>query len=144
MTQAQIQLVQESFARLVPSGDDALEIFFSEIFYQRLFDANPNFKIMFTTNIAVQGQKLLGMLRMVVTNLEQPEAFLREAKALGVKHLDYGVKNMDYNAVGAALIWTLEATLVEDFTSEVREAWVKSYTLLADTMTKAASAHSEF
>jgi nitric oxide dioxygenase len=141
MTETQIQLVQESFSRLIPNGDDALEIFFSEIFYQRLFEANPNFTSMFTSDMAVQGQKLLGMLRMVVTNLEQPEAFLQEAKALGVKHLEYGVKNVDYDAVGTAIIWTLEATLAEDFTAEVREAWVLAYTLLAETMTKAASAH---
>jgi hemoglobin-like flavoprotein len=142
MTKTQIQLVQESFSRLIPNGDDALEIFFSEIFYQRLFEANPNFKLMFTTDLAVQGQKLLGMLRMVVTNLEQPAAFLQEAKDLGVKHLEYSVKNVDYNAVGTAMIWTLEATLGEDFTADVREAWVLAYTLLAQTMTKAASAHN--
>jgi len=40
--------------------------------------------------------------------------------------------------VGEALIWALGAVLGNDFTDEVRGAWVKVYTILADTMKSAA------
>lgn len=37
------------------------------------------------------------------------------------------------------LIWTLGAGLGDDFTDEVKEAWLTAYTLLATTMKDAAN-----
>jgi hemoglobin-like flavoprotein len=49
------------------------------------------------------------------------------------------VTDAHYHTVGAALIWTLELGLGDDFTPEVRTAWVDVYTLLADTMRQASA-----
>ncbi len=133
MNATQIQLVQNSFAQLIPSGEASFETFFGEIFYQRLFDLQPHFKQMFQGDMVKQSQKLLDMLRSIVQNLERPD--VQGIEELGAKHkTEYKVKNTDYNAVGEALIWTLEATMGEDFTPELREAWIAAYRLLAQTM----------
>jgi hemoglobin-like flavoprotein len=58
---------------------------------------------------------------------------------LGCRHVSYGVRDGDYDAVGAALLWTLEQGLGEEtFTPEVREAWTSTYALLAGVMKDAA------
>ena len=138
MTSEQVRLVQTSFAGLVPTDDDTLKLFFGEIFYSRLFDLHPNLRPLFKGDLLEQGRKLLDMLRMVVVHLEQPEGILPQARELGERHVEYGTREADYASVGAALVWTLEETLGEDFTPELREAWVGAYSLLAGVMQDAA------
>jgi len=48
------------------------------------------------------------------------------------------VQSDHYNTVGEASVWALGQSLQQDFTSEVREAWVVTYAHLADIMRKAA------
>ena len=52
--------------------------------------------------------------------------------------LNYGVKDVDYDTVGAALLWTLQQGLGPAFTPEVKSAWTTVYGLLASTMKAAA------
>jgi nitric oxide dioxygenase len=51
----------------------------------------------------------------------------------------YGVRREHYATVGAALLWTLQSGLGEEFTPEVREAWASAYLLLSTTMQEAAA-----
>jgi hemoglobin-like flavoprotein len=60
------------------------------------------------------------------------------AQTLAVKHLDYGVRAEHYTYVGNALLRTLKKGLGEDFTPEVRAAWIAAYQLLAGVMRAAA------
>jgi hemoglobin-like flavoprotein len=46
----------------------------------------------------------------------------------------YGVKDPDYETVGAALLWTIEQGLGDAFTPAVREAWSEAYLLVATLM----------
>jgi hemoglobin-like flavoprotein len=48
------------------------------------------------------------------------------------------VKDVDYDTVGAALLWTLQQGLGPAFTPEVKSAWTTVYGLLASTMKAAA------
>ena len=57
---------------------------------------------------------------------------------LSVRHVGYGVKLADYDALGEALLWALEQALGEDFTPAVREAWTVCYDELAGEMKAAA------
>jgi hemoglobin-like flavoprotein len=49
------------------------------------------------------------------------------------------VEERHYHTVAAALLWTLEKGLGEDFTPETQAAWVEVYTLLTNVMKEAAS-----
>jgi len=82
----------------------------------------------------IQGLKLMSMLAMVVYNLPEPGLILPAIRDLAVRHVGYGVKLADYNAVGEALLWTLQQALGEDFTPAVREAWTLCYDVLAAEM----------
>ncbi len=55
--------------------------------------------------------------------------------ALGRRHIDlYRVPDAAYDTVAQALLWTLDYGLGEAFTTEVRDAWTRVYTLVAKTM----------
>jgi hemoglobin-like flavoprotein len=62
-------------------------------------------------------------------------------KELGLKHLAHGLQlqRAHYDLVGQALIDTLNTALGDDFSDEVKEAWVGVYDVIAKTMMKGAA-----
>jgi hemoglobin-like flavoprotein len=130
----QITLVQASFAQVAPIADQA-----ADLFYARLFELDPTLRGMFKGDMTEQKHKLIAMLTFTVNNLIQPEELLPAIQELGRRHAGYGVENRHYETLGAALLWTLEKALGEEFTPEVEAAWAAVYTLLATTMQQAAA-----
>ena len=133
MNAAQQELVQMTFARLAVMPEVA-----GALFYERLFTTNPSFRPLFKNDMRVQVGRLMTMLTMVVYNLHQPGEILPAIRDLAVRHVEYGVKLADYDALREALLWTLEQALGEDFTPAVREAWAVCYDELAGEMKAAA------
>jgi hemoglobin-like flavoprotein len=133
VTPREKRLVQGSWKAVVPIADRAAEIFYAE-----LFELDATLKPLFKADITEQGKKLMQMLSTAVNGLDNLEGIVPAVQALGARHVDYGVKDEDYDTVGAAFIYTLEQGLGDAFTDEVRGAWLKVYTLLADTMKGAA------
>jgi nitric oxide dioxygenase len=86
----------------------------------------------------IQGVKLMTMLAMVVYNLPEPGQVLPAIRDLAIRHVEYGVKLADYDAVREALLWTLEQALGEDFGPPVRDAWTICYDELVGEMKAAA------
>lgn len=129
----QIMLVKESWEKVVPIANQV-----ARLFYRKLFDMDPALKPMFKGDIKEQGEKLMKMIAVAVDNLDKLNEIVPPVQDLGVKHLDYGVKNSHYDTVGAALLWTLGQGLGEAFTPEVKSAWTDVYGLLATTMKDAA------
>ena len=135
---SQIKLVQETFAKVESGPVDA-----AAIFYGRLFDIAPDFKPLFKGDMTAQGRKLMTMIKTAVNGLDDMEALIPALEDLGRRHVGYGVKDADYDAMGAALLWTLEQGLGDDFTLETRGAWSTVYTLLARIMTDAGVEDTE-
>jgi hemoglobin-like flavoprotein len=79
------------------------------------------------------------IIATAVNGLDRLDEIVPVVEDLGKRHVGYGVKDKDYNTVGAALLWTLKQGLDRSFTPEVEEAWTVVYTLLADTMKNAAA-----
>lgn len=134
MTPAQIKLVQDSFQKVAPIAPQA-----ADIFYSRLFEIAPEVRPMFPDDMSNQKDKLMGMLGTAVSNLHQVETIIPAVQELGRKHVNYGVTEAHYKPVGEALIYTLEKGLGDDFTPEVKDAWVTTYTTLEGVMTAAAA-----
>lgn len=133
MTPEEVVMVQESWKQVLPISDKA-----AELFYGRLFEIAPEVKPYFKGDMAEQGKKLMAMINTAVNSLNELETVVPAVQAMAVRHVDYGVKPEDYDSVGAALIWTLDTGLGDAFTDDVRDAWVKVYTTLADVMKTAA------
>ena len=128
-----IELVQDSFADVVPITDTA-----AAEFYRRLFAAAPDTRALFHTDMAAQGRKLFLTLATVVDGLDRLDTILPVARELAIRHIRYGAKEQHYAAVGAALIETLRVGLGERFDVETEAAWSLAYRIIADAMIGAA------
>jgi hemoglobin-like flavoprotein len=134
MTPAEKDLVQTTFAKVVPIADQA-----AALFYGRLFEMDPSLRPLFKTDLKEQGKKLMTMIGVAVKGLDTLDQLVPAVQNLGRRHAGYGVTDAHYDTVGGALLWTLEKGLGPDFTPDVKSAWTTVYTLLATTM-KAAGA----
>lgn len=134
MLPSQVDLIQTSFAKVVPISDQA-----AALFYGRLFEIAPQVKPMFKGDMAEQGRKLMSTLAVVVKGLSNIDAVVPAAQALARRHVAYGVEDAHYAPVGAALLWTLEQGLGPDFTPDVKAAWAEAYGLLSGVMIAAAA-----
>ena len=132
MTPEQIALVQTSF-KLVPIDTTG------ETFYDRLFDISPNLRNLFRSDMTLQGHKLMTMIGMAVDGLNNVEFFIPLLRDLGRRHVRYGVLPVHYAIVGAALIWTLQEKLGEEFTPEIKDAWKEVYRIVSKTMIEGAN-----
>ena len=135
---AHIKLVQETFAKVEAGPADA-----AAIFYGRLFDIAPDLRPLFKGDMKAQGRKLMTMIKTAVNGLDDVGALILPLQDLGRRHVGYGVKDADYDTVAAALLWTLEKGLGDDWTGETRDAWSTVYTLLARVMTGAGAEDTE-
>lgn len=133
MTPEKIELVQSSFAKVVPIADAA-----AGLFYGRLFEIAPEVKPLFKGDMKEQGKKLMATLNVAVQSLTNLPALVPVLEKLAKGHVPYGVKPEHYDKVGAALLWTLEQGLGDAWTAETAEAWTETYTLVASTMIAAA------
>jgi hemoglobin-like flavoprotein len=131
MTNEQKELVQSSFSQVIPIAEIA-----AKMFYDKLFEVDPQLRRLFKTDLQDQGRKLMHMMGIAIKGLDQLNELVPALQFLGSKHIAYGVQAKDYDTVGTALIWTLEQGLGAAFTFEVKEAWIAVYQLLANAMQK--------
>lgn len=110
-----------------------------DTFYSKLFLDNPSVRKMFPKEMNQQYQKLIDMLSTVVGRLDNLEDLSGDIAAMAQRHVAYGVKPAQYKKAGEALLWTLEQGLGKDFTPDVKEAWIKCYTTLANAMIDASA-----
>ena len=131
MTTKNIELVKNSWAAVATMDMEVV----GGLFYNRLFEIAPDVKPMFSKiSIPEQSKKLLTMLSYVIAKLDRLEDILDEVAKLAKRHTTYGVKSEHYEAVGNALLWTLEQGLGKLWNDELEEAWIEVYTVLSSAM----------
>ena len=135
MTPEQISLVQSSFQRLGPQLPAM-----ATRFYQELFARDPGLRPLFTIPIPEQEIKFAMQLTEIVRAMPRLEELLVHTRALGARHVAYGVRAADYQTLGNALLAALAAVLGDSFDAPTREAWTLAYNLVAETMLEGAAA----
>jgi hemoglobin-like flavoprotein len=134
MTPEQITLVQQSFERIGPD----LSVLSTQ-FYQELFARDPALRALFTTDMALQKVRFSDKLTEIVRAIPHLDELLAHTRALGARHVGYGVRVADYRTVGEALLAALAAVLGDSFDDETRDAWDIAYNLMAETMLEGAA-----
>lgn len=134
LTEKQIELVTNSWDKIIPIAEVA-----ADLFYNRLFELDPSLKALFTGDMKQQGEKLMSMITIAVKALNRLDDVVPAIQQMGRRHVDYKVEPEHYNTVGAALLWTLGQGLGDGFTAEVAEAWTVVYGILSTTMIDAAN-----
>ena len=137
MTPEQVELVKSTWKMVLPIADTA-----ADLFYEKLFELDPEVRVLFDDDMAKQKKALMAMIGSAVASLHQIESIVPAVQQLGVRHVGYGVVEGHYATVGEALLWTLEQGLREAWTPEVKAAWVETYTILSTTMLDAAQAEA--
>jgi nitric oxide dioxygenase len=138
MTDQQILLVKKSWMaiqRLDP-------VLIGNVFYTRLYSTNPELKSLFQVPVDIQSRKLMEMLNMIVERLDRFNELIQDIKSLAIRHVGYGVKPVDYEAVGSALLWTIQHQLAKVWSDELDKAWAECYSMLSSTMIEAAGSDS--
>ena len=133
MSDTNIDLIRESWAKAIVDPSSA-----ARLFYSNLFTAMPKLETLFKSDMEAQGTKLMDTLDFIVDHLDEPEELLPAARELAVRHVSYGVAADDYDAVGAALLKTLSMALGDDFSEDAHKAWADTYTGLANHMIESA------
>ncbi|QDT68824.1 hypothetical protein MalM25_17490 [Planctomycetes bacterium MalM25] len=103
MNQAQITRVQSTWSVLAPSADQV-----AMLFYDRLLEIAPEWKRRLDDDLIAQGKQFM-------PKLSEGVRLLRADSSPPTSSGD--------DKMTAALLWTIEKGLAEDFTDEVREAW---------------------
>ncbi len=134
MTPQEIASVQSSW-RLLRNLDPQMV---GDLFYSKLFLEHPELRAMFPKDMTEQHQKLIGKFNIVIARLDHLDDLKQDIAALARRHVEYGVIPGHYTSVGAALLWTLERGLGDDWTPAVAAAWQTWYHVLSSEMIQAA------
>lgn len=134
MTPERERLVRDSWAVVRQTPIDV-----AGIFYDRLFALDPAARALFAgVDMAAQGAKFVVMLGAIVHALDQAPVLVTDVAALARRHMAYGAWLEHHEAVGAALLWTLERVLGAAWTPEVRAGWAEAYALITALARRAA------
>ena len=134
-----VELLENSFEAIEPQADD-----FVNSFYNNLFTMYPEAMPLFAhSNMAEQKKKLLASLVLVVENLKQPDVLSDTLKGLGARHVKYGALPEHYPLVGSSLLTTFEQYLKDDWTPQVKQAWIEAYSTITELMLDGADYSQE-
>ena len=130
MNTSQINLVKKSWRLLRNVPPEMV----ADAFYSKLFLDHPELRSMFPKQMDDQYKKLIDMLSSMVARLENMEGLRQGITDMAKRHVGYGVQPKHYAMVGAALLWTLEKGLGNDWDEETAAAWGTCYGIIADSM----------
>lgn len=132
MTSEQIQTVRKTWRKLM--GIDQSII--GDLFYSKLFADHPELRRLFPKDMGEQYLKLTDMLTSIIAGLNNFSSYTAELRAMGIRHVNYGVKYHHYTMVGNALLWTLQKGLDQEWNDATEKAWTACYNALVEVMTE--------
>ncbi len=129
ITPKQIELVQQTWAKITPVSQKM-----GEEFYVQLFKNHPELRPMFKTDPKDQAMKLMFMLSYMVHRLDQIRDLQEEIVKLATRHKGYGAEIKHYAFIGETLLWSLEQNLGKQWNKETEEAWTATSKFISDLM----------
>jgi len=130
-----VNRLRDSWARVAAHGDQV-----PLRFYSRLFVAHPEVRDLFPLSMAVQRDRLVTALGLVVSRVDELDELTPFLQQLGREHRKFAAQPGHYGAVGEALLATLADFLDDIWTTELATDWAQAYRLVAQVMIEAAEA----
>lgn len=110
-------------------------------FYEILFTRYPQVKPLFSRNAPERQQEMLQQALVAVLDKLEDAPWLTETlRAMGAKHVSYGVEDQMYPWVADSLLATLAEVLGDDCTPQVQRAWTDALNAIAGLMIEGARA----
>src|SRR5947208_2655324 len=114
---APVEILEQSFDLIAPRGDELVDLM-----YAKIFIAAPEALSLFAgIDMAEQKKKLLATLVVLRNALRKLDALVPALRAMGERHMRYGVLPAHYPIVGAALIAAMETVGDEQWRPEYSE-----------------------
>ncbi len=129
MRDREIHLLQESLAKILPVKKEA-----SELFYNKLFNSDPNIKNICRTKAEEREKKFVQVLNLLIGVMDKIHEIDPIVHDITLTYIERGITDKDYDTFGKALISTLQTVLGKDFTPEAKSAWMTAYSLLSKAM----------
>ena len=129
LTDKQIEIIRESYQRLIPEVDRV-----SLEFYKDLFGREPKLKAMFRDDLEEQGMRFMSAIGVIVENLDDPTRLKEKVDLLSDGHAAFGIKPEAYRSMEEALVDTFAHALGEKFTNPVELAWRSAFRQICDAM----------
>ena len=129
MTPEQVALVLDGVARLRPDMDRT-----ADAFYRNLFERHPEVRPMFPADLSRLRLKFADELNAIVTAIPDFPAFFEAARALGARHVGYGVRAAHFAMVRPPLLAAIAAQLGEAWTPPMAAAWTSAYDMISEAM----------
>lgn len=129
MTPEEISLVQTSLIELSSRSGEL-----TRTFYDRLFELDPAARSMFPEDLDEQRAKFFAELSAIARAISDLDAFVARGLELGRLHQGYGVRFIDYQHGGAALVAALGDVLGASMTPALEAAWRSAYHLVSQVM----------
>lgn len=102
-------------------------------FYAILFERYPQVRPMFSRNEPETQQRMLQeTILAALDHLDDPAWLETNVKALGARHVDYGVTDEMYGWVGECLIAALADLCGDQWTAEHEASWAAVYGVLTE------------
>ena len=118
MTFEQKHLIRETFPAIREVAGPLMQLF-----YGRLFQIAPQVRPMFRNDIGIQARKFSDMLETLVEGLDDFEQQRPALRAMGLRHVAYGVVPGHYDVLSAAFLWALGHMMSPDFSPKLKDAW---------------------
>jgi NAD(P)H-flavin reductase/hemoglobin-like flavoprotein len=129
ITEADRQLVRDSFAKMMTGRQFAMEYL-----YARLFVQNPELRALFPLSMERTRAGTFGMLVKLLDSLDNPRQADQLLARLGQDHRKFGVKADHYQPFFDALIATVEQVTGPAWSIEVSAAWRSALGYFSATM----------
>ncbi len=130
LDQQQIEILEETFAKLAPQGEQLVEKF-----YEKLFSRYPQVKPLFANvDQKEQQKKLLSGLVLVINNIRKPEALGPALTSMGKRHQQYGVVAEQYPLVADTMLEVMGELAGDLWTDDVKRAWTNALNTVATAM----------
>lgn len=108
-------------------------------FYETLFSTFPQSRELFgKVDMDKQRRALIQSLVRIVDGLDDLESLQTYLRAMGSRHVRYGVKEEHYAMVGKSLLSTFRHFFKENWTSELEDQWILAIGFIADQMLEGA------
>ncbi len=129
LTGRQMDVIAASFKQFEPLAEHL-----APAFYNRLFELEPQLRLLFSADPSDQIRELVTLLKITVTSVRHLEDLEPMLRLLGSEHKSRGLNPEYYDIIGDVLLWTLEQGLAEAYTEEVNEAWATLYGILCESI----------
>ena len=129
MNEATIERLENSFALLVPRGEEMVARF-----YAQLFAAHPPLRQLFPLDMSQQKRKLLAVLAMVVKSLRSPERLRETLLELGRRHAGYGATAEHYPVVRDTLVGVMSEVAGDRWNEQLTLDWTAALDFCASVM----------